>query len=141
MKMIQSAVEFHGYKVLKTSFSRSGLSLESGVEINLNPSFSRIITQRDKENYSLVLGVKIGSSEGQEMPLYAEVILEGDFVLRNIEDVDTIMKVNAVAIMFPYLRATLSMLTMLMNIDPVVLPTVNLAQMFEEEQNTASGIE
>jgi preprotein translocase subunit SecB len=136
--MIQSAVEFHGYKVLKTLFTRSNVNFESGTQIDLRPAFSRRIIQHDAEKYSIVLGVRVGSQEEQDAPIFAEVLLEGDFALKNVDDAETVMKVNAVAIMFPYLRATLSMLTMLMNIDPIVLPTVNLVQMFEDESKNSS---
>ena len=42
------------------------------------------------------------------------------------------MKVNAAAILYPYVRAAISMLTTLANVPPVVLPPVNFVKLFEE---------
>lgn len=42
---------------------------------------------------------------------------------------------NAMAILFPYLRGLVSMITSNSGREPVILPTVNLASLFEKEEN------
>jgi len=135
MNVIQSSLEFIGYKVLKASYISKMDDLESGTEINLHPTFTRAIKDLGDDKYSLRLGVIIGAKEEETpVPFYAEAEIEGEFSIKSKEDIYPIIKMNAVAIMFPYLRSTLSMLTALMNIDPIVLPVINLVQMFENEE-------
>ncbi|MPM22856.1 Protein-export protein SecB [bioreactor metagenome] len=142
MNVVQSAVEFRGYRVLETYFSLTDVVVEPGKEFNLTPTFSRVIIQKGEGRYTLTLGVKIGSQDNEEkLPFVIEVKIEGEFLLQGIENADAIMKVNATAIMFPYIRSTVSLITALMNIDPIVLPTINLAQMFENEIKNSEDIE
>lgn len=134
MKIITSTVQFNGYRVIKALFTATDVMPREGDEIELDPTFTRSINKIDGDAYSLTLGVKIGSQESADkLPFIIEVTLEGAFILGGEYNADNIMKTNAVAILFPYLRATLSMLTNIANITPLVLPTVNLAQMFENE--------
>ena len=68
------------------------------------------------------------------LPFEAKLLLSGRFKCGESVDADKAMKVNAVAILYPYVRSTFSLMTTLGNISPVVLPTINLAQMFEREE-------
>lgn len=87
----------------------------------------------------LLLGVQIGDIDGDtSLPFYINVEIEGDFALSENDQADILMKQNAVAILFPYLRSTLTMLTTVANINPIILPTINLAKMFESEQTQES---
>ena len=136
MNVIQSSLEFHGYKVLKACYVSKITDVDSGIEINLNPTFSRAIRDLGNDEYSLKLGVYIGSKDDEsKIPFFVEVEIEGKFLIKSNEDIYPIIKMNAVAIMFPYLRSTLSILSTLMNIDPIVLPVINLVKMFENEEN------
>lgn len=135
MKIIKSTVQFNGYRVIKAAFTATDVMPCEGDEIELNPDFVRSINKIGDDAYSLTLGVKIGTQESDDkLPFIIEVILEGEFTLKGEYNADKIMKTSAVAILFPYLRVTLSMLTNIANINPLILPTVNLVQMFENEQ-------
>lgn len=58
--------------------------------------------------------------------------MTGRFLLQGIKNPEQTMKVNAAAILYPYVRAAISMLTTLANVPPVVLPPVNFVKLFEE---------
>ncbi len=42
---------------------------------------------------------------------------------------------NAIAIMFPYLRSMVSMITSSSSREPIILPTMNVAKLFEKIDN------
>lgn len=134
MNVELSSIEFRGYIVTKAIYSASEEISEPGKEFELNPSFSRVITHHENGRYSLKLGVKL-VDDANRLPFSIDVEIQGFFVLKGFEDKeDKIMRINATAILFPYLRSTLSMLTSLMNVNPVVLPTINLVKMFENDE-------
>ena len=98
----------------------------------------REIEKEDKDNcYALRLGVKI---DQPDFPFYAEVILLGRFIVNGKMDAAQAMNVNAAAILYPYVRSTLSMMASLAGLPPITLPTLNIVQMFQNEQEeTASN--
>ena len=73
-----------------------------------------------------------------DLPFDAETTIVGSFELSGIENVDKAMKQNATAILYPYVRSTLALLTTLAAIPPVNIPTINLAHIYEQEQQRES---
>lgn len=141
MNIIPSEIKFCGYRVKKAVFSSDYVQPTTEKEYELNPVFIREIQQKENGQYILNLGVKICSGDKEDaLPFNIEVMIEGIFLLENVEDALKAMKINAVAILFPYLRATLSLLTTMMNINPVTLPTINLVAMFEKDEEENEGI-
>lgn len=66
------------------------------------------------------------------------VNLTGIFELDGI-DIDKreiYAEVNAVAILFPYIRALVSNFTANANVAPLILPTVNVMKMLTDKNNT-----
>lgn len=57
----------------------------------------------------------------------------------NLEDkkeVEDILKINAVAIIFPYLRSQIALITTQPNRKPIILDAMNIVKMFEEAEDT-----
>lgn len=68
---------------------------------------------------------------GPEKP-YVLIECNGLFVfedVKTIEEIPSFFYRNAIAILFPYLRAFVSMVTLQANLAPVVLPTLNLSDL------------
>ena len=72
------------------------------------------------------------------MPFSMEIDIEGLFHLENWghPDLMTLIKSNAVAILFPYLRTIVSTITATANISPYMLPVMNIAAMFEHKEDS-----
>lgn len=142
MDTVSSSVKFHGYRVKEAIFRGIDVNIPENEEFEINPRFTRKINCNN-EIWTLELGVQIDSENNlnleHALPFSAQVTIEGAFEIEGYseEDKEKVMKINAVAIMFPYLRSTLSMLMALMNMNPVVLPTINLVKTFEKEQDDA----
>jgi preprotein translocase subunit SecB len=138
MKPVKSILQFKGYSVLEAQFI-SRLQDTGKNKFELNPSFSQEIHKVGEHTYSLILGIVIGNNEEDaidegDIPFYVSVRLQGFFELDNEEQAQPLMQMNATSILYPYLRSTVTILTSLSNINPVILPTINLAQMFQNSR-------
>ncbi|SRX76438.1 protein-export chaperone SecB [Aequorivita antarctica] len=63
---------------------------------------------------------------------FIKIKCNGNFLFQNIKSQDEIPEYfysNSIAILFPYLRAFISVLTLQSNIPPLVLPTYNLSNL------------
>ncbi|KRM40507.1 hypothetical protein FC39_GL000530 [Lactobacillus hamsteri DSM 5661 = JCM 6256] len=103
---------------------------------NLNTSFD---VKEDKINVSL--NVVVGSTENTSVPFQAECSLTGIFTYKYEEDqtkvgLDTLVRNNAVAILYPYIRAIISTLSMTSNEFPNYnLPTINVGKVLKDQTN------
>lgn len=70
--------------------------------------------------------------------VFLEICIEGLFHLEHWEHPDLLplIRSNSIAILFPYLRTLVSMVTANANISPYVLPVMNIAAMFDHEIET-----
>lgn len=81
--------------------------------------------------YRIVLSTKFKKEEEYE----GEIILHGVFSFETDDDLDEkvrdrIIRQNTIAIMMPYVRSELTMLTAQPGVEPIVLPAFNINQMF-----------
>lgn len=59
----------------------------------------------------------------------------------DIEDIPTYFYANSIAIVFPYLRAFISSLTIQANLKPMILPTMNLTSLSSPLKENVTVIE
>ncbi len=137
MGTAKSTLQFRGYETVKMVYSivhnDPGDSKETG-QCEIQPKYRRKVTAAQDGQYSILLGVLIEpTGETDRLPIRAQVELVGHFSFQNDQ-----LIANATAILFPYLRATLSMLMSAAGVLPFVLPTMNIVKLFEnsEEQST-----
>ena len=102
--------------------------------INVNPEFKRQIRKVDDDTAVVNLKFCI-NNEKKDMPFSMEVDIEGLFHLENWEQPEQLpmITLNAIAILFPYLRSIISMVTANANISPYVLPVMNISALFTEK--------
>lgn len=100
------------------------------LDIELKP---RGVYYPSKQTYKLQFNCKLMHSE--QTPL-VEVICDAYFIFNEtlaLEDIPDYFYPNSIAIVFPYLRAMISTLTLQANIiHPVILPTRNLSSLKED---------
>lgn len=99
--------------------------------INFEPS---CIFEKLKSNAKLIMKVTI-SSEGQDSP-FCVVSCKANFLfdgVNSVSDIPQYFYTNSIAILYPYIRAMVSLVTVQSNIGrPVVLPLLNLTPLGEE---------
>jgi Preprotein translocase subunit SecB len=136
-KQVKAAIKFIGYKVSKVIFEINenfGIqddAVEMNYEFDINVAF-------DKEEQMAVVGLKCiinREYEKSNKPFFINLELQGLFYYdSNLEDsqLQGLLNTNAVAIVFPYLRSLISTITVNCGIPPVIIPTMNLVEVFKQ---------
>lgn len=101
--------------------------------ILIDPEYERQIRKVDDNNacVNLLFSIK---NEKNDLPFSIEIDIEGLFQLDGWEnpEINSIMTTNTVAILFPYLRSIVSMVTANANIPPYTIPVMNITALFDE---------
>lgn len=87
-------------------------------------------------------GIKVnllGSVLDEQGDFDLKVMLEAEFECKFVgipEDVkETLIKKNTLSIMFPYLRSQVTLMTSQPNMQPIVLPAININAYIDAQQN------
>ncbi len=132
------SLERHIVKSMSFSINEN-FDFGKGTPITINPEFTRNIKKVDNDSVMVNLIFCI-DNENADMPFSMEVNIEGLFHLEDWEHPDRLplIRSNSVAILFPYLRSIVTMITANANISPYVLPVMNIAAMFEQNAESKS---
>lgn len=135
-KSTTSSLIFENYKVNKVKFKTNDIKQQKQVwnlKFNINN-----ITEANKERNKMKITLIINIFEGlEDAPFSMNVEISGFFELAGEDDI-TRYEANAIAIMYPYLRAIVSTYTASANVSPVILPAINVNAMLKrkkEEEN------
>ena len=112
------------------SFSREKLNIDD----NLKIFFYHEIRKKDNYTY-FVLSVLI-NDENNALKLSVELV--GTFAFSNSENVnknlyDNLINKNAIAILFPYLRSQVTLITSQPNMTPIILPPININTLLKND--------
>ena len=132
------SLERHIVKSMSFSINEN-FDFGKGTPITINPEFTRNIKKVDNDSVMVNLIFCI-DNENADMPFSMEVNIEGLFHLEDWEHPDRLplIRSNSVAILSPYLRSIVTMITANANISPYVLPVMNIAAMFEQNAESKS---
>ncbi|MCM2674074.1 protein-export chaperone SecB [Alkalicoccobacillus plakortidis] len=138
---MKASLNFENYFVLETFYFNNPFPPETDEEESddLTPQFKWNIQHRDKENLTdagVFLEVLIGDKDEGHFCVEAHVL--GLFTIEDNEiendEKERLYKINAIAILFPYLRSLVSDLTSKGNsADQIILPPLNIHSMMEQE--------
>lgn len=130
--MEQAAFSLKGYTFPEAVLNLRGLSSKKH---SIEPLFSveGVYYEKSKE-YHLSFTFKAVEEEedGAERQELVSVVCEAVYEFAHIEkyeDIPSYFFANAIAILFPYVRAFVSTLTLQANYAPMVLPTMNLSSL------------
>ena len=128
-------LQFRDYHVINISYKFNPYNPE---EESLSPDFSYKIQKNEEDSKEAVvyLTFNIGDEMLRDSSIYVSVTIAGEFVVFGEEDeeqIDMLYKVNAIAILYPYLRSIVSEITSKGTSSPIILPTMNIAAMFNQE--------
>lgn len=136
-------LQFINYTVNKIVFENNNTYNKD--EANLKLKFNHNIKEDDKEPgiYYITLEVKLYDKDEinlKDCPFQLEISLTGLFKLVNFDGIeveikDKLINENTIAILFPYLRSLITSVTASANINPLILPPVNVIAMLENEKN------
>lgn len=128
-KTIQSSLKLERLVFDKIEFKRLGFSTEHELEFQLE---SNIAQHRDGNIYRITL--VLNSIKPEEYIF--EISLTGFFMLEQDEDIteemrEQLISRNTVAILMPYLRSEVSLLTAQPGMECVVLPVFNVNKIID----------
>lgn len=114
----------------KISFQRIGFENKKKVKYTFGFGFE------EQDEHDIVVHLDVLGEKENEYKF--RVSASGYFTLGSVDYKDLIMRQNAVAIIFPYIRSQISLLTAQPEVTPVVLPPFNIAQMVEDAMKAES---
>ena len=111
-------------------------------------TYSRIVDESDFQSENLQVSVKSGLTEDKK---YGKVTLEakffdkeknkkvsarisGYYTINVEEDSENYIAINGTAILYPYLRSAISMISTLYSQDAVLIPTINVLSILENQE-------
>lgn len=111
----------------EVTFKRLGMQNKNELEVSFSVSIGENISDATIKKVS----VRITGEKKDEYTF--EIQATGYFVYNGNVD-DAIIQQNAVAIVMPYIRSEVSILTAQPGIEPVVLPPFNIIEMMKESK-------
>ena len=131
-KDIRSVLSIKHFIFNSITFERIGFRNDSQ---ELPTSFSVNVEKQGENNYIVTLDVNVEKKGEFKTDISISGYCEID---DNHPQLDTILRVNAPAILFPYVRAQLSLLTAQPEMRPIVLPVVNFQKIYEHSKENAA---
>ncbi|MEH6888453.1 protein-export chaperone SecB [Bacillus sp. JJ864] len=127
-------LQFKDYHVMNMSYKFNPYNAE---EENLSPDFSYNIQKNSEDPKQAIVSLTfhIGDETLEDSSIYVSVTIAGEFEVFDEDDeeqIDMLYKVNAIAILYPYLRSIVSEITSKGTSSPIILPTMNIAAMFNQ---------
>lgn len=129
-KSIESALKLNKIVFDKIEFNRLGFKNNSELELEIQSNISQ---RQNADIYKVTLVLK-----GKKPDEYTfEVSLSGFFSIELSDNLteelkNTLISKNSVAILMPYLRSQISLLTAQPDVDCVVLPAFNINKMLDD---------
>lgn len=133
---MRSSLRFIDYIVDEVNFKNKyndNENFELDFDIDSNVDF------KDKNNFILKLELYIFKKE-EDVPFTMNVKVIGIFEVDDVEEKlrEELAEKNAVAILFPYVRALVSNYTAIANVSPLILPPINVVQYIEEKKKKSN---
>lgn len=127
--MQKAAFSIQDYRFAKFTLNLANHS-ENDLEIKFEPSG---VYEKEESRFLLEFRAVI-FRQGQEENSFVDVTCQGVFSFENVptfEDIPDYFYRNCIALLFPYLRAYISMVTTQANVPGIILPTYNLSGLEE----------
>jgi preprotein translocase subunit SecB len=124
-----SALKLREIFVDKQLFERKDDTVKK-VYTDTEINFKRVINDMEDNKFKVSLSINLSF----ENKYIIEVCLSGIFQMEEeVKFKNKILLNNTVAILFPYLRSQLSLLTSQPGFEPVILPAININRLLDEQ--------
>jgi len=140
-KDFKSALKFSNYIVNEIKFclnSEFTKEIPYQIPISFDMDKNIIYNYNEKGNAAaLVLNVRIfENAKENDFPFEFYVTITGYFEVENINSPQerNLVEINAIAILFPYVRALVTSFTANANIMPLILPPINVVKFMQDKE-------
>ncbi len=127
-----SSLKFSNYIVNKVNFEANKMLNEKKIWQLTFDIMNKTKINEEKNKMEITLKVELFKGQ-EEAPFYMDVEIIGLFELEGEDDIKR-YEANAIAIMYPYLRAIVSTYTASANVVPVILPAINVNAMLKRKK-------
>ena len=125
-------MEKAAFKLDEFKFVKASLNFDIPDDVILNIEFNPSgVYMQSLGVYNLEFGVKVTCKETEVVDVLCKARFSFEKPVPK-EDIPNFFYPNSLAILFPYVRAFVSTITLQANVHPVVLPTVNLMGLTSE---------
>lgn len=134
-KDVNSSLRFLDYVVEKIEFYVNSDFREETVNIDFNIKKDIIYLEDEMNTMHVILDLSIFENPVENnYPFNMKVLLKGIFQLdgSDADNRETFAEINSIAILFPYLRSLVSTYTANANIQPLILPPINVVKLLQE---------
>lgn len=133
---VNSGLRFIDYIVNDIDYRTNQYFEEQNVSVKFN--LSRNVEYMDDEDNTMLVSLIVSVFEDAEennYPFSLKINMTGIFELDDIHESEreSFAEVNAVAILFPYIRSLISTITANVNVPPLILPPINVVNLIKEE--------
>jgi preprotein translocase subunit SecB len=122
------------FSIINYQFDKVEIDLSHHKSDELSVSFDiKGVYTQEIAQYELAFSVKVGHNDDDIA--FAKVQCKGIFEFENVSnlnDIPDFFYTNSIAILFPYVRAYLSLVTTQANVPGIILPTYNLSDLKDE---------
>lgn len=132
---VKSSLIFQDYVVNDVEFKLNKEFKEEPITINFNISKNVVFNEKEPTiAYVTINTVVFENAEENNYPFSLKVSIEGKFEVKEAskEEKEYLVNINAVAILFPYVRSLISTYTANANVPPLILPPINVTKMIDE---------
>ncbi len=131
-KKYKSVLQLKQAQFENLTFKRIGAKNDSEFEVQFESNISKMECDDIYRTTLTLNGCKEGEYE-------VAISMTGYFTIKSSEPIDdnirnALVSKNTVAILMPYIRSELTLLTSQPGVEPVVLPVFNINNMFEERR-------
>lgn len=136
--MVKSKFKFIDQRIDKIDFWVNDESTNDPIDVAM--SLTKKALRNPKDQQAIVtLEIKIfDNAKENNYPFYLNVSVSGIFGVNeemDDEHFERFSNVNAVGVLFPYLRSAVTCITALSGLNTLILPLMNVVAMFEKEQS------
>ena len=130
--MQQAAFKLDEYRFTKASLDFT-LPSDAGLMLSFNPQG---VFNQTQARYELTFDVMITCKETGALVVGVSCVASFSFEnVHDLSDIPDYFYPNSIAILFPYIRAFVSTMSLQANIQPILLPTVNLIGLTNDLKN------
>lgn len=119
------------FSIVNYQFDKVHIDLKNHKSNDLDLSFNtKGVYYNEKSTFELQFEVIVSNKESENP--FVEISCNGTFKFDNVssyEDIPEFFYRNSIAILFPYVRAYLSLVTTQANVPGIILPTLNLSNL------------
>jgi len=115
------------------TYNVSTFDLDITEELESSFEMSLLFSEESPNYFCVVFELNMSKDDVFELSLKANAHFTTDKNISKSEQSSPLLKINAPAIAFPYLRTFVSNLTLNSGYNPIILPTFNFVQMAQEK--------